>query len=55
MPASQAKPPAAILPEPTSSPSASAQGPAPAPQAQAAPSPTALGKFLSALISAFRK
>jgi putative chitinase len=55
MPASQAKPPAAILPEPKSSPSASAQGPAPPPQAQAAPSPTALGKFLSALISAFRK
>jgi putative chitinase len=55
MPASQAKPPAAILPEPKSSPSASVQGPAPPPQAQAAPSPTALGKFLSALISAFRK
>jgi putative chitinase len=55
MPASQAKPPAAIVPAPKSSPSASAQGPAPAPQAQAAPSPTALGKFLSALISAFRK
>jgi putative chitinase len=53
MPATQAKPPAAILPEPKSSPSASAQGPAPPPQAQAAPSP--LGKFLSALISAFRK
>jgi putative chitinase len=50
MPASQAKPPGASLPEPKSSPSAPAPRPA---QAQAAPSP--LGKFLSALISAFRK
>jgi putative chitinase len=52
MPASHAKPPA-VLPAPKSSPSASA--PRPASQAEAAPSPTALGKFLSALISAFRK
>jgi putative chitinase len=48
MTASQAKPPAVVLPAPKSA-------PRPASQAEAAPSPTALGKFLSALISAFRR